>query len=72
MKQRRRLEITTFRRRTTVILRERVPVVPPTLNERSRRASTDQTQGRGVGVDPSSNSLKIQPDKRRSDHERED
>ena len=72
MKQRRRLEITTFRRRTTVILRERASVEPPTLNERSRRAPADQTQGRGVGVDPSSTSLKIQPDKRRSDHERED
>ncbi len=72
MKQRRRLEITTFRRRTTVVLRERVPRESLPLDEGCRPASADQTQERGAGVDQSSSSLKTQTVKRRSDHERKD
>ena len=72
MKQRRRLEITAFRRRTTVIRRERVPLGQVPLPERPRRASADQTQEQGDALNPSPNRLVIQRVKRRPDHEPRD
>ena len=47
MKQRRRIEITTFRRRTTVILRERSPVeLSPLYDEADRRSEDAGDEGK--------------------------
>ena len=51
MKQRRRLEITTFRRRTTVILRERVPAEPRPLSmSQGQRPMSKVILGDGVST----------------------
>ena len=55
MKTRRRIEITSFRRRTTIVLRHEPgggPVVPPSLHvEASQTAPADPPQGEDGSLD---------------------